>query len=124
MRLRFALVSTAVLSLAASGLSAQNPPSGNGPGRQGFFQQRMEALLKGITLTKDQQVKIDSIRTRYRAQMPAFTPGTPPDSARRAQMRDLFRRQNDEIRAALTADQQKVWDQNIAEMRARRPGGP
>jgi Spy/CpxP family protein refolding chaperone len=124
MRLRFALVSTAVLSLAASGLSAQNPPSGNGPGGQGFAERRMEALLKGITLTKDQQVKIDSIRTRYQAQMPAFTPGTPPDSARRAQMRDLFRRHNDEIRAVLTADQQKVWDQNIAEMRARRPGGP
>jgi Spy/CpxP family protein refolding chaperone len=124
MRLRFALVSTAVLSLGASGLWAQNPPSSPGPGRQGFAERRMEALLKGITLTKEQQVRLDSIRTRYRARMPAFTPGTPPDSARRAQLRDLFRRQHDEIRAVLTADQQKVWDQNIAEMRARRPGGP
>ena len=46
----------------------------------------------------------------------------PPDSATRAKMRDLFRRQDDEIRAVLTADQQKIWDKNVAEMRARRPG--
>jgi Spy/CpxP family protein refolding chaperone len=125
MRLRFALVSTAVLTLAASGLWAQNPTAtGSGPNREAMAQRRMEALLKGITLTKEQQAKIDSIRARYQAQMPVFTAGTPPDSARREQMRDLFRRQHEEMRAVLTPDQQKVLDQNVAEMRARRPGGP
>jgi hypothetical protein len=38
-------------------------------------------------------------------------------------MREVFRRQDDEIRGVLTADQQKTWDQNVAAMRARRPGG-
>jgi len=123
MKLRIALVPMAVLAFAASAALAQSPPSGGGPGRQGFAERRMQALFKEITLTPAQQAKVDSIRARYSTQMPAFTPGSPPDSATRAKMRDLFRRQDDEIRAVLTADQQKIWDQNVAEMRARRPGG-
>lgn len=83
----------------------------------------MQGLLKDITLTAAQQAKIDSIRARYSAQLPAFTPGTRPDSATRAKMREVFQHQDDEIRGVLTADQQKAWDKNLAEMRARRPGG-
>ncbi|HEX4627867.1 MAG TPA: hypothetical protein VH137_03675, partial [Gemmatimonadales bacterium] len=77
----------------------------------------MEMLLKDITLTPAQQAQVDSIRVRYQGQMPAFTPGAPPDSATRQRMRDLFRRHNEEIRAVLTPDQQKIWDRNLAEMR-------
>ena len=122
MKLRIALVPMATLAFAASAALAQSPASGGGPGRQGFAERRMQALFKDITLTPAQQAKIDSIRARYSPQMPAFTPGSPPDSATRAKMRDLFRRQDDEIRAVLKADQQKIWDKNVAEMRARRPG--
>ena len=122
MKLRIALVPMAALAFAASAALAQSPASRGGPGRQGFAERRMQALFKDITLTPAQQAKIDSIRARYSPQMPAFTPGSPPDSATRAKMRDLFRRQDDEIRAVLTADQQKIWDKNVAEMRARRPG--
>ena len=57
------------------------------------------------------------------AQNPPEGPGR-PDSATREQMREHFRRIADEVRAVLTPDQQKVWDQNVAELRARRPGGP
>jgi len=39
-------------------------------------------------------------------------------------VRGLFRRQVDDIRAVLTADQQKVFDKNVAEMREGRRGGP
>ena len=70
-------------------------------------------------LTAEQQAKVDSITAKYRAQMPAFTPGTPPDSATRAKMRELYGNQDEEIRALLTPDQQKVWDQNVTEMRNR-----
>ena len=73
---------------------------------------------QGITLNAE-QAKVDSITAKYRGQMPAFTPGTPPDSATRAKMRELFGNQDEEIRALLTPDQQKVWDQNVTEMRNR-----
>ncbi len=123
MKLSIALGSAAILALAASTAPAQSPSAGGGPGRSAFAERRMQALLKDITLTAAQQAKIDSIRARYAAQLPAFTPGTRPDSATRVKMREVFRQQDDEIRGLLTADQQKTWDKNIAEMRARRPGG-
>src|SRR5256885_17195513 len=123
MKLSIALGSAAILALAASTAPAQSPSAGGGPGRAGFAERRMQALLKDITLTAAQQAKIDSIRARYSAQLPALTPGTRPDSATRAKMREGFQHQDDEIRGVLTADHQKAWGRNLAEMRARRPGG-
>ena len=118
MRLRVALATATLLALAASAAVAQTPPPGPRAGR------RMEGLLKGITLTPTQQAQVDSIRARYRAQMPAFTPGAPPDGATREKLREHFRQMTGEIRAVLTPDQQKVWDKNVAEMTERRPGAP
>jgi Spy/CpxP family protein refolding chaperone len=123
MRLHFALLSATVLAIAPFTAMAQAPASDGGPGRQGFAERRMQTLLKDITLTTEQQAKVDSIRTRYRAQLPTVAPYSTPDSATRRQLRDLNRRQQEEIRAVLTAEQQQVWDRNVAEMRARRPGG-
>jgi Spy/CpxP family protein refolding chaperone len=84
----------------------------------------MEMLLEGIALTPEQRAKIDSIAAHYRGQMPSFTHGSPPDSATREKVRDLFRRLRDAIRAVLTPDQQQIFDQHAGEMRERRPGGP
>ena len=119
MKLPLTLMTAALVGLAASSAAAQGAPGG----REGFAERRMQMLFKDITLSPEQQTKVDSIRARYRAQMPAFTPGAPPDDATRQKMRDLMGKQNDEIRAVLTPDQQKVFDKNLAEMRARRPGG-
>jgi Spy/CpxP family protein refolding chaperone len=105
---------------AAAVAGAQSPGGeGGGGGGGGFAGRRMQRLLQGITLTAPQQVKVDSITAKYRAQMPAFTPGSPPDSATRGKMRALFGNQDEEIRAVLTPDQRKVWDQNVTEMRNR-----
>jgi Spy/CpxP family protein refolding chaperone len=83
----------------------------------------MELLFKDITLTPPQQAKVDSIQAHYRNERPSFTPGTPPDSATREKIRALFQHERDDLRAVLTADQQKTFDRNVAEMRQRRPGG-
>ena len=105
---------------AAAVAGAQSPGGeGGGGGGGGFAGRRMQRLLQGITLTAAQQAKVDSITAKYRPQMPAFTPGSPPDSATRAKMRALLGNQDEEIRALLTSDQQKVWDQNVTEMRNR-----
>lgn len=116
------------LTLFATAVATAQATGGSGMGGGGgFAQRRMQRLLQGITLTAEQQAKVDSITAKYSAQMPAFTPGTPPDSATRAKMRALFGNQDEEIRALLTPDQQKVWDQNVTEMRnrmqQRAPGG-
>jgi Spy/CpxP family protein refolding chaperone len=117
MRSRLAVLAGALLLLGSSTALAQNPGAPAGPG--GFAARRMQRLLQGITLTAAQQAKVDSITARYQPQLPAFTPGSVPDSATRAKMREVYDHQDAEIRAALTPDQQKVWDANVAQMRAR-----
>lgn len=112
---RMAALSIGLMLVATSLAGAQSPGGGGG----GFAERRMQRLMQGITLTADQKAKVDSITTKYQAQMPPFTPGTRPDSATRAKMRTLFGNQDEEIRAVLTPDQQKVWDQNVTEMRNR-----
>jgi len=118
-----------LLALAAGSAVAQNPqgpPGGRMGGPGGFAARRMQMLLTGITLTADQQAKVDSIQKAFQAKMPAFTPGQMPDSATRAQRFELTRQQDMAIRAVLTTDQQAIWDKNVAHMQARmprRPGG-
>jgi Spy/CpxP family protein refolding chaperone len=118
MRSKIAVLFIPLVLLAATVATAQTQGGGPGGGG-GFGQRRMQRLLQGITLTAEQQAKVDSITTKYRGQMPAFTPGTPPDSATRAKMRVLYGNQDEEIRTLLTPDQQKVWDQNVTEMHNR-----
>ena len=136
MRIRLALVSTALVALSASALLAQNPqgPPGGGMGgmgmRQGGPGQRLQMLLNGITLTAQQQTAVDSIQAAYRPRMRAlFSAGGPPDSSSRAQMMQLRNNQDKDIRAVLTPDQQKIFDKNLAAMppmgagRRGPPGG-
>jgi Spy/CpxP family protein refolding chaperone len=103
---------------------------GDGDGRgamRGEGRQRMEAMLfNGITLSTDQQTRIDSIRARYRADAQKLDPRNNPDD--RQKMMQSMQSQMADIRAVLTADQQTIFDQNVQQMRDRRAqrdgGGP
>ena len=117
MRLQVALLCATALGLFASSALAQRP-SGRGPER------RAQLLFTGITLTPEQQAKVDSIQAYYREQMPSFTAESPPDSATRDKVRGLFRHEVEDIRGVLTTDQQKAFDKNLAEMRKGRRGRP
>jgi Spy/CpxP family protein refolding chaperone len=128
MRNRIAALGSAML-LCATALAAQaTTPAGGqaAPGGGNFGERRMQMLFQGITLTAQEQAKVDSIRAAYRSQLPAYTPGTPPDSATRAKMHEVMEQENAAIRAVLTPDQQQVFDRNLAAMRAqmmqRSPG--
>ncbi len=97
-------------------------PGGRGRGGAG----RADAmLLRGVTLSTDQQQRVDSIRTRYRTQMDQARQqnGSGDRSAARGQMRTMMERQQAEIRAILRPDQQRVFDQNVTDMRSRRQQG-
>lgn len=135
MKVRMIMVPLVALAVSATAAHAQQqpaspPPAGQGQGGgmgrgQGGGQRRMQALMQGITLTPAQQTTVDSITTAFRAKMPAFTPGTPPDSATRAQMMQVGQQRDAAIRAVLTPDQQRTWDTNMqtvqAQMQAPRP---
>jgi Spy/CpxP family protein refolding chaperone len=111
---------------AAAGYAQGGQQSGAAPSGMRGGNRMMTTLLEGITLTDAQKAKIDSISAKYRAEMPAFTPGTRPDSATMARRRELMQQETAEIRSVLTPEQQKVFDENVARMRERmqRRGGP
>ena len=117
--IRMMSVLVAVVAFAAPAAHAQGGGQGRGgPGRQ------MEMLMQGITLSDAQKAKVDSISQSFRAQMPAFTPGQPPDSAARAKRMEVMGKQNAAIRDVLTDDQKKVFDKNLEEMRNRPRPNP
>ena len=81
-------------------------------------------MMQGITLTPAQQARVDSITTAMQAQLPAFTPGMPPSPEDRQRRRELVQRQDSMIRAALTPEQQQVWDHNAEQIRQNMPQRP
>jgi protein CpxP len=112
----------------AAGRDGRGPGGRGGPG--GGAGRGDQMLLRGITLSADQQQRIDTIRARYRPQMEQMRQQSGGDrDAARTQMRTMMEKQQAEIRAVLTSEQQAQFDRNAAEMRARtergggRPGG-
>jgi len=130
--IRIATLAFALCAGLTSVAAAQGPPEQQGQGemrRGGGGMGGM--LLKDITLTDAQKAQIKTIREKYLPQQmelrkAAQATGGPPDEATRSKMMDLQEKQAAEIRAILTADQQKVFDANLKEMRdrmeARRKG--
>ena len=123
--LAFALCAGLTSVAAAQG---QTEPQGQGERRGGGMG---GMLLKDITLTDAQKAQVKTIREKYLPQQlelrkASQATGGPPDEPTRAKMMDLQEKQAAEIRAILTADQQKVFDANLKEMRdrmeARRKG--
>ena len=112
----------------------QGAPQGQAGPREGGRGRGMQMLFEGITLTDAQQKQVQDISEKYRGQMRELMPngfqGGPPDDATRAKMDALRTRQNADIRAILTADQQTIFDKNVADAKKRReqmgnrpPGG-
>jgi len=114
MRLQVALLCATALGLCATSAPAQRP-SGRGP------EQRAQLLFKGITLTPEQQAKVDSIQTYYREQMPSSR----RESARLSHPGEGSGAVPPQVRtfvAALTADQQKVFDTEPGRAAKGTPG--
>jgi Spy/CpxP family protein refolding chaperone len=93
-------------------------------------------LLRGITLSPDQQQKLAQIREDARREFDANRPrrdGQRPDAsaprrergdtagmgARRAEMQQRLEKRIAAVREILTADQRTQFDENVAEMKAR-----
>ena len=115
-RIRVYALLAAMVAFAAPAAFAQG--GGGGGGGQGRGARQMQMLFEGITLTEAQKTQTDSIAQFYRAQMPAFTPGQPPDSAARAKRMEIMEKQTTALRAVLTPDQQKLFDKNVETMKA------
>jgi Spy/CpxP family protein refolding chaperone len=120
------------------GVSVQAQAQGDG-GRGGQRGAAMRDLtqspqLEGIELTDAQKVQVRAIGQKYMAQRQELRRAagggaggdgqrSRPDSATMAKTRELMVKQQEEVRAVLTADQQKTFDKNVAEARNRQGGG-
>ena len=106
---------------------ADRGPDGNGrggPGGQGGQGQREDMALRGITLTSDQQQRVDAIRANYRTQMEQARQQAGSDrAAMRQAMQPMMEKQQAEIRNVLNTEQQAQYDRNVTEMRARMQQG-
>lgn len=91
---------------------------GGGQGRGGAGQ--MTAMMAGITLSAEQQVKVDTVVAKYRTLNAAIPQ---EDADRRTKMMANTTKRNEEIKAILTDEQKKVFDKNVADMAARMQGG-
>jgi protein CpxP len=109
----------------------QAAPGGPPPGRgHGHFDpaKRAEMLAKHLNLNADQQAKVTDILKSEQSQMESLRSDTSTaQQARRAKMMDIHKTSNDQIRAALNADQQKKFDEMMSHrqqwMQGHQQGG-
>jgi Spy/CpxP family protein refolding chaperone len=117
------VAAAAMIAMSATSAIAQGGGGGGGggggQGRGGAGQ--MQMMMAGITLSAEQQVKVDTVVAKYRALNAAI----PQDDAdRRNKMMANTTKRNDEIKAILTDEQKKVFDKNVADMAARMQQRP
>ena len=110
------------MTSVAAAQGRPEPKEGQGEMRRGGGMGGM--LLKDITLTDAQKEQVKTIREKYvpkqlELRKAVQATGGPPDEATRAKMMELQSQQSAEIRAILTADQQKTFDHNLHEMKER-----
>lgn len=126
---RLAALAAALVVAASATASAQGgagaPPQA-GQMQQGMRRNMMEMLFKGITLTDEQKATVEKIMADSREEMAKLGNPRDLDDAGRAKRRELQQKQQDDLRAVLTKEQQEQFGKNLEEMRATmgRRGGP
>lgn len=121
------VAATAMLVLSATAAVAQGGGGGGGGGQGRGGQggpQMMQMMMEGITLSAEQQTKVDSIVKKFADMNAALRQDQAMDpQERRGKMTENRTKQNDEIKAVLNDEQKKTFDKNAADMAARMQGG-
>jgi len=107
-----------VASVASAQGQGGNPPQSGeqqGSPKEARIARR---LFLGIDLTAAQNQQLEKIMEKYAAEKRA-SPADNADEATRARKIDMIIRSQAEYRTILTADQQKIFDKNAAELKAR-----
>ena len=120
-KLQAVLVAAMLMGISTTAI-AQDPQPQGGQRPGGGRGNQMAALLQGITLTADQQTKVDSISARYMAARRELM-NEQDQEARRAKGREMMGKQQEEVKAVLTDEQKKVFEKNVADMQARMQQG-
>ena len=123
MRKQALLVAAMLMGISTAAI-AQDPQPQGGQRPGGGRGNQMAMLMQGITLSAEQQVKVDSVTAKYGAARRELMQDQSMDQdARRAKGREMMTKQNDEVKALLTDEQKKVFEKNVADMQARMQQG-
>ena len=118
------LVLATVMLVGSATVATAQDPQPQGGQRMGGGRNMGAMLMQGITLSAEQQAKVDSINAATGRQRQELMRDQSVDQeTRRTQSRDLMTKQRDAIRALLTEEQKKTFDKNVEEMRSRAPQG-
>ena len=123
MNLRKLLVLFAALAALFSTtlLQAQDEKKGRG-GRGGGMMMTVERLEEAVgKLSAEQKTKIEAILAKVREQMQGLQNASQED--RQAKMREIMQSSRTEIRAVLTPEQAKKYDEMAAQGRGQGGGG-
>jgi len=118
-RMNIAAFSFMLLAAASAPSMAQGGGMGGGGGRMDPAQmatRTSDRLMTGITLSATQSDSVKAIDARFAASMKAAMGG----SDMRAQMTGMRTKQQADLRAVLTSDQQATFDKNVADMEKAR----
>lgn len=116
----------------ASVATAQAPKPGQAGSRKASGE-GMSRLFNGINLTDAQKAQVKQIQDKYKALRESMSGSRSraegqQDEGARARRAEIMAKANEEYRAILTADQQKIFDQNVAKknerMKQREKEGP
>jgi Spy/CpxP family protein refolding chaperone len=97
----------------------QKKGRGQGGGRGGTPEQRIERLEQAVgSLTADQKDKIKAIYEKAAEKMQGLS-----EDERRQKAMEIMKESSRQVRALLTPDQQKKFDEMMAQARGGREGG-
>jgi Spy/CpxP family protein refolding chaperone len=122
------LAGSAAVAGAQAATQAPTQQGGPGGGRRGGFNRS----LNGIELTEAQKAKVAEIDAKYAPELTAVRESMQGGGDRAEafkKMQAINEKRNPEVRAVLTAEQQAIFDKNLAEQKARmeqmrQGGGP
>lgn len=119
-RINIAACSLMLLAAASAPVMAQGNMGGGGMDPAQMATRSSGRLLTGITLSASQSDSVKAIDSRFAAEAKTAMGG----ADMRAQMTAMRTKQRADLRALLTADQQVVFDKNIADMEKARMNRP
>jgi periplasmic protein CpxP/Spy len=130
MKRRICLFAVGAMMMFALSAMAQDqkPAEGRGPGggrgQMMTPDEQVSRLSTELNLTDDQKAKIKPLFEDQAAKMKALREDTSTSmDDKRPKMQDIRKSTNDQVRAVLTADQQKKYDEMQAKMRERQREG-
>ncbi len=122
--MRLAVLAAALCIGATTVARAQDTQS---PPQRPRGMMNMTALFQGITLTHEQQEKVDKLAKKHEEDAQKMREEMQAGGDREAmmtKMREMRTKHMDEIKEVLTPEQRAIFEKNVEEMRANRGQRP